>query len=86
MPDEVYSEREVILEPGDAIAFHTDGLVEARNEIGEQYGSERLMECMSRAAGKSETTLRDEILADQREFSSNVPLSDDLTLVVCRVV
>jgi phosphoserine phosphatase RsbU/P len=85
MPDEVYSEREVILEPGDAIAFHTDGLVEARNEIGEQYGSERLMECMSRAASKSETTLRDEILADQREFSSNVPLSDDLTLVVCRV-
>ena len=85
MPDEVYSEREVILEPGDAIAFHTDGLVEARNEIGEQYGSERLMECMSRAASKSETTLRDEILADQREFSSDVPLSDDLTLVVCRV-
>ena len=85
MPDEVYSEREVILEPGDAIAFHTDGLVEARNEIGEQYGSERLMECMGRAASKSETTLRDEILADQREFSSDVPLSDDLTLVVCRV-
>ncbi len=85
MPDEVYSEREVILEPGDAIAFHTDGLVEARNEIGEQYGGERLMECMARAGSKSAVELRDEILAHQREFSSSVPLSDDLTLVVCRV-
>ncbi len=85
MPDEVYSEREVVLEPGDAIAFHTDGLVEARNEIGEQYGGERLMACMGRAAGKSATALRDEILADQRAFSSGVPLTDDLTLVVGRV-
>lgn len=85
MPDEVYSEREVVLEPGDAIAFHTDGLVEARNEIGEQYGGERLMECMARAGSKSAVELRDEILAHQREFSSSVPLSDDLTLVVCRV-
>lgn len=85
MPDEVYSEREVTLEPGDVIAFHTDGLVEARNEIGEQYGPERLMGCMSRAAGKSAAALRDEILADQRAFSSEVPLSDDLTLVICRV-
>ncbi len=85
MPDEVYSEREVTLEPGDAIAFHTDGLVEARNEIGEQYGGERLMECMGRSASRSEVVLRDEILAHQREFSSSVPLTDDLTLVVCRV-
>lgn len=85
MPDEVYSEREVTLEPGDAIAFHTDGLVEARNEIGEQYGGERLMECMGRAGSKGVAELRDEILAHQREFSSGVPLTDDLTLVVCRV-
>ncbi len=85
MPDEVYSEREVVLEPGDALAFFTDGLQEARNEIGEQYGSERLMACMTRAGSKSERELRDLILADQREFSSGVPLTDDLTLVVCKV-
>jgi len=85
MPDEVYSEREVVLEPGDALAFFTDGLQEARNEIGEQYGSERLMACMTRAGSKPERELRDLILADQREFSSGVPLTDDLTLVVCKV-
>jgi len=85
MPDEVYSEREVALEPGDAIAFFTDGLAEARNEIGEQFGSERIMECMGRAGSKSAAQIRDEILADRIAFSSGVPLTDDLTLVVCRV-
>ena len=85
MPDEIYSEREVALEPGDALAFFTDGLAEARNEIGEQFGSERIMQCMAMGGTKSAATLRDEILASQREFCSGVPLTDDLTLVVCRV-
>lgn len=85
MPDEVYSEREVTFEPGDTIAFHTDGLVEARNEIGEQYGPERLMECMRQNGMRSVHEIRDAILTHQREFSSGVPLSDDLTFVICRV-
>ena len=85
MPDEIYSEREIALEPGDAIAFFTDGLAEARNEIGEQYGSERIMECLRRAGTRSAAQMRDEILADRVAFSSGEPLTDDLTLVVCRV-
>ena len=43
------------------------------------------MECLARAASKTAAQIRDEILADRIAFSSGVPLTDDLTLVVCRV-
>ncbi len=37
-----YSEVSVRLDPGDQLSFYTDGLLEARNAIGELYGFERL--------------------------------------------
>ncbi len=84
IPDEVYVERSVTLAPGDALCFFTDGLVEARNEIGEQYGDERLTECLRRHSSSSETELVREVLRCQRAFCSDTPLTDDLTLAVCR--
>mgnify|MGYP001806561255 FL=1 len=84
VPGEVYAEREVTLSPGDALCFFTDGLVEARNEIGELYGEERVTQCIEHAANTGEDLL-DHLLACQRRFSSGVPLSDDVTLAVCRL-
>jgi len=33
--------------PGDSVLFYTDGLTEARNELGEEYGSDRLDNILS---------------------------------------
>lgn len=82
VPDEVYAEKEVILAPGDAICFFTDGLIEARNEIGELLGEERVKESLGAAATKSGDLLA-HVLGCQTQFSSGVPLSDDLTVAVC---
>ena len=41
VPEEQYRERWVQLEPGDRLCFYTDGLVEARNGMGEGYGTDR---------------------------------------------
>ncbi len=84
IPDEVYAEKEVTLAPGDAVCFFTDGLVEARNEIGEQFGEERVMNCLGHAAA-GEQDLLAHVLECQRVFCSGVPLSDDLTAAVCRL-
>lgn len=84
IPDEVYVERTVTLNSGDAICFFTDGLVEARNEIGEQYGDERLTACLRKYAAGAESELVKEVLRCQRAFCSDTPLTDDLTLAVCR--
>jgi serine phosphatase RsbU (regulator of sigma subunit) len=85
VPEEVYAEREVTLGPGDALCFFTDGLVEARNEIGEQFGEGKLTGCMTAHHDLPAKQLVDHILGCQRRFCSDVPLTDDLTLSVCRV-
>lgn len=86
IPDEVYTEREVTLAPGDTLCFFTDGLVEARNEIGEQYETGLLTDCLkSSRHAVTEHVVLDEIIRSQRTFCSGVPLSDDLTLAVCRL-
>ena len=85
MPDEVYAEREVILEPGDRLVLFTDGLFEARNEIGEQFGTERMVERLQSLSLSAWDTIQD-ILECQRRFSNGVPPSDDVTVVAARLL
>lgn len=84
IPDEVYAEKEVTLAPGDALCFFTDGLIEARNEIGELFGEARVTDCIGHASAAGEDLLT-HLLECQRRFSSGVPLSDDVTVAVCRL-
>lgn len=82
IPDEQYREKSVQLEPGDRICFYTDGLVEARNGMGEGYGTARL-EASFAASGKLDVELLTEhLLANQLAFRGEQSLSDDMTLVV----
>jgi serine phosphatase RsbU (regulator of sigma subunit) len=85
VPDEVYTEREVTLAPGDALCFFTDGLVEARNEIGAQFGEENVTACLLANRQADESRLVADILAGQRRFCGDARLTDDLTLAVCRL-
>jgi serine phosphatase RsbU (regulator of sigma subunit)/CBS domain-containing protein len=82
MPDERYVEREIVLEPGDRVCFYTDGLVEARNEIGELYGTDRLKDCLLRNARESAATLLTRVRECRRAFCGTQPAEDDLTIVV----
>jgi sigma-B regulation protein RsbU (phosphoserine phosphatase) len=86
MPDEVYAEREVTLGPGDRVCFYTDGLIEARNEIGELFGPDRLTGCLTRHGGDPAGAVLNVVLQAQREFCGTVPLTDDLTVLVVEVV
>ncbi|MCS7020701.1 MAG: SpoIIE family protein phosphatase [Gemmataceae bacterium] len=82
MPGELYRERNVYLQPGDRLVFYTDGLIEARNEIGETFGIERLSACLQQYGRESPDLLCHSILDAQRRFCGKHPLHDDLTLVV----
>jgi serine phosphatase RsbU (regulator of sigma subunit) len=82
IPEESYREQQIPLEPGDRLCFYTDGLVEARNEVGEGYGTERLKEALVAYGHLGAGKLTEELLSDQRRFRGDQPLSDDVTLVV----
>jgi len=82
MPEEVYRERTVELEPGDRLCFYTDGVVEARNEIGELFGEARLKDCLLECGREPTAELLQRVLAHQLEFRGTQPLGDDVTLMI----
>jgi sigma-B regulation protein RsbU (phosphoserine phosphatase) len=75
------------LNAGDLLIFYTDGLVEARNDRGDEYGDARVQRAVARAAGsRTAREVRDAVLGDLSNFKGDQEQSDDLTLVVVRIV
>jgi serine phosphatase RsbU (regulator of sigma subunit)/CBS domain-containing protein len=85
MPEEVYRERQVQLEPGDRVLLYTDGLIEARNEIGEAYDAARLTAAFRAHAAAPADKLTAALMADHRGFCGAQPLGDDVTVVAMEV-
>ena len=85
VPGEVYREREVTLEPGDRLCLYTDGVVEAHNEIGEAFGTDRLRACLQAHGGEPANALAGTLIGCQTAFRDGHPLGDDVTLVVAEL-
>lgn len=85
-PDSKYQEGLVKLEPGDVVVAFTDGMIEAANRSGQEWGIEGLLKAASIAAQSSENAedLVKRILNSMDEFS-NGQQTDDATLAVVRV-
>lgn len=77
-----YTIRRVRLEPGDSLLLFTDGISEARNPSGAEYGVAQI----SRAAGERHGWVPRELLAaclkDVQGFSAGTKQADDQTLMV----
>jgi serine phosphatase RsbU (regulator of sigma subunit) len=70
------------LEPGDLLVLYSDGLVEAVNKQGDDFGFERLRNLLT--ADASPQAIHDRVLADFDSFVGDEDVHDDLTLVVIR--
>ncbi|MEE4273242.1 MAG: SpoIIE family protein phosphatase [Thermoanaerobaculales bacterium] len=84
LPEASYESSEVIVETGDAVVLYTDGLTEAENPEGEEYGEARLADLCRRHRNESLERLARIIARDQEEFVRGVPFVDDRTLVMMR--
>ena len=69
---------------GDAVFLYTDGLTEARNSAGQEYGLPRVRGLASRHLGKTPDGLISECLQDLTFFGDGLKQTDDLTLLVVR--
>jgi sigma-B regulation protein RsbU (phosphoserine phosphatase) len=83
-PDAVYQESWIRLSPGDLLLFHTDGSVEAQDGTGEEFGLERLIECLRQVRHLPARQIRTELVEAVRRFAGRVQLADDLTFIVLK--
>jgi ketosteroid isomerase-like protein len=83
--DSTFEEETLQLRARDTLVMFTDGVTEARNAAGEEFGEDRLMTCLRSNADRSPTALMDRILADVREFCAHADQTDDVTVTVTRV-
>jgi len=68
---------------GDVLVIYTDGITEANNSAGEEFGENRLLETIRARITLEVPQIVDAILAAAMEFSEG-EMRDDLTLVVAR--
>lgn len=72
--------------PGDWLLVFSDGITEALNEKGEEFGRERLAEIAACNSLRTAGEVRNTILAEVSRHSGGLPQSDDLTLIVGHVL
>ena len=68
---------------GDVVAFYTDGITEAFNSAGEEFGEQRLTEALRSRSGLPYRDLLSAIVDEVQRFSPNEQ-HDDITLIVGR--
>jgi sigma-B regulation protein RsbU (phosphoserine phosphatase) len=74
-----YSEAEIHLSKGSRLLFYSDGITEATNPEGEEYGAERLEKHFRRSDASAES-----ILEDVRTFADGAGLHDDATVILVK--
>jgi sigma-B regulation protein RsbU (phosphoserine phosphatase) len=79
--DSTFTQQEIQLYEGDKLLLFTDGVTEARNADGEEFGEQRLLDCLRSYAGCNAAELRTLILNDVTAFCHS-NFDDDATLMV----
>lgn len=78
--DEVVEDVVIPLQPGDTVIAYTDGINEALDEHGEEFGREHIKEAMTQAAPQGVEFLVKNILERVERFAGDEPQSDDITM------
>jgi hypothetical protein len=86
LPNARYEHATVQVSTGDLLLMYSDGLVEATNPHGEEYGEVRLRELLATLTEKSADDIRRVLLASLAAFSGTTGLRDDLTIVVAQFI
>jgi serine phosphatase RsbU (regulator of sigma subunit) len=84
MSDADFREGRTQLRPGDVLVIYSDGVSEAVNPNGEEFGPTRLYEVVARNLDASASGIRDRIESALTKFCQGTPAADDITLVIVK--
>jgi phosphoserine phosphatase RsbU/P len=80
-----YDQRSFILDPGDVVVFHSDGIGDTVNSEKEFFGHDRICRLIAQHHELSANEIADKILEEVDKFSNGAHPADDRTLVVLKV-
>ncbi len=84
--DEIaYGSASVELQPGDLLFIFTDGVVEAINESGQEFGEPRLLSSIEAAANGNASQILGRVMSDLNSFVGYARQHDDITALVLKV-
>jgi sigma-B regulation protein RsbU (phosphoserine phosphatase) len=84
MPDTVYPFSSLTLAPGDRLFVYSDGVTEATDAQGMQYGEDRLVTDLRELGALPGRALLDQLLERVRAQCGDAPQTDDLTAMIIR--
>lgn len=79
-------ERTIRYTRGDVFLFLSDGVTEARNNTGEEFGEDRISTALRTVASSHAAGIRDSLVAEIKEFINGATQHDDQTVVVVKAV
>ncbi|MGE0128054.1 MAG: PP2C family protein-serine/threonine phosphatase [Blastocatellales bacterium] len=83
--DAEFEEDEIQLESGDALVAFTDGLIEARSPLGEEFGEDHLIEVLLKHGHLPAAQIESAILRAVEDWTAEAEQEDDLTLLILKV-
>ena len=83
-PHAVYEEETVAMNPGDLLVIFSDGVSEALDTAGEEFGDARIEAAVTSGARGNASEVLDRLLCTVRDFSAGTMQGDDMTAVVVR--
>jgi sigma-B regulation protein RsbU (phosphoserine phosphatase) len=84
-PGSTYDELRIGLQKDDVFVFYSDGISEARNEAGVEFGSRRLCQVIAQHANASAREIVDAVFDAVWSFSGETAQVDDMTVVAVRI-
>jgi sigma-B regulation protein RsbU (phosphoserine phosphatase) len=82
-----FEESQIDLIPGDRLVCYTDGVTEAMNRAGEDFGEERLYQMLdAMPPDTSAREIAERLFAELHAFLDGIEAQDDVTLLVLRVL
>jgi sigma-B regulation protein RsbU (phosphoserine phosphatase) len=84
IPDTPFTQGQQTIRKGDMLVAFSDGIVEATNFSGEEFGEQRLIDAIRRSQNESAANIRSAVLNRVNNYMNSEQAADDQTLFVVR--
>ena len=85
LPGARYTQAEIQIQPGDLLIVYSDGILEAENAAGAEFGEAGVIAAVTRRLNQSPAEICTAVLSEVGVFLGTTPPQDDQTLLIARL-